>query len=159
MCETGRCNKEHIFFKLDATAQLSTFSLHTHTEVGTTHFLQPKTPHNFRDRNQTPILKYNKKTALSPVNIEDCNPSVYVRENRLGSNGRVTAKIKTNYTGLKLSHDSNGMENESFKRRTRTFQVVAIENKCRISVYKLHISGGAFFPLPSLEYIKLKTKS
>lgn len=82
---------------------------------------------------------------------------MYVRENSLRSNGRVTAKIKTNYTGLKLSHDSNGMEKESFKHGIHMFQVVAIENKCRI--YKLHISGGGFFSLPSLEYIKLKTKS
>lgn len=39
------------------------------------------------------------------------------------------------------------------------FQFVAIENKCRISIYKLHISGGGFFSLFSAEYIRLKAQT
>lgn len=37
------------------------------------------------------------------------------------------------------------MESESLKHGIRMFQVVAVENKCRISIYKLCTPGEGFF--------------
>lgn len=105
MSEIGMCNEDLIFWK-DTQAQSSTFGLHTHTKVGTNHFLQPKTQFDFRDRNQLSTLKYGKENSLisSKYRLQLRCTLVCLRLNSLVRNGRVTVKIKSNYRGLKLSH-------------------------------------------------------